>query len=83
MRLAEVADEIGRCQLRWQIVMLRGVADANARLEPGDRRVAAEHRQLSAVTHAEAEHACEKGGLSGAIRAKQARDAGADLRVEP
>ena len=82
VHLGEVTDEIGRGQLRRQIVVLGRVADARSQLEPGRRRILAEHGQLAGVPGAEPEEDGDERRLAGAVRAEQAGDPGADLGVE-
>ena len=82
VHLREVPDEIGRGELGGQVVVLRRVADPRPHLDPGSRRVLAEDEELARVARAKAEHEGDERRLAGAVRAEQARDAGADLRVE-
>ena len=53
--LGQVAHEVGRRELRREVVVLGRVADARPQLEPGRRRVLAEHAKLARVARAEPE----------------------------
>ena len=55
VHLREVPDEVGRRELRRKVVVLGRVADARPHLDPGRRRILAEHGQLAGVAGAEPE----------------------------
>ncbi len=83
VHLREVSNEIGRGELGRQVVMLRRVADARAQLDPRRRRVVSEYVDGPAVSRTKAERERDERGLPGSVRAEQARDSGADVRIEP
>ena len=82
VHLGEVPDEIGRGELRREIVVLRRVADAGSRLDSRSRGIAAEDGQLAVVARAETEDDGDERRLARTVRAEQPRDSGADVGVE-
>ena len=83
VELAEMADEIGGVHVRRQVVMLGREPDPRPHVDPGGRRIVAEHRQLAGVARSQAEHERDEGRLPGTVRTEQAGDAAADVDVEP
>ena len=83
VHLGEVPHEVGRGELGRQIVVLGRVADARSQLDARRRRVVSENVERAAVARTKSERERDERGLPGAVRAEQARDAGADVGVEP
>ena len=82
VHLGQVPDEVGRGELGRQVVVLRRVADPRAQLDPRRRRVVSEYVESPAVSRTKTERERDECGLPGSVRSEQARDSGADVRIE-